>query len=63
MMVGYNHGSGTDGYMMWHPGTNRVHWTRDTIWLKKVYHEMTNQGENIIYSEPNVRKIDAKEAI
>ena len=24
---------------------------------------MTNQGENIIYSEPNVRKIEAEEAI
>ena len=38
MMVGYNHGSVADGYRMWHPGTNRENWTRDTIWLKKNYH-------------------------
>ena len=63
IMVGYNHGSGADGYRMWHPGTNRVHWTRDTIWLKKVYHETTNQGSKIIYSERNVINIKAEEAI
>ena len=63
MMVGYNHGSGADGYRMWHPGTNRVHWTGDTIWLKKVYHETTKQGAKIIYSKTNVRNIEAAEAI
>ena len=63
MMFGYSHGSVVDGYRMWHPGTNRVHWTRNTIWLKKFYHETTNQGAKIIYSEPNIRKIEAEEAI
>ena len=63
MMVGYNHGSGADEYRMWHPGTNRLHWTKDTIWLKKVYHETTNQGAKIIYSKPIVRNIEAEEAI
>ena len=48
---------------MWYPGTNRVHWTRETIWLKKVYHEATNQGAKTIYSGPNVRNIKAEEAI
>ena len=51
-MVGYNHGSGADGYRMWHPGTNRVHWTRYTIWLNKVYHETTNQGEQLYTVNP-----------
>ena len=31
MMFGYSHDSVVDGYRMWHPGTNRLHWTRDTI--------------------------------
>ena len=62
-MFGYNHGSGADGYRMWYPGTNRVHWTRETIWLKKVYHEATNRGAKTIYSGPNVRNIKAEEAI
>ena len=48
---------------MWHPGTNRVHWTRDTIWLNKIYHETTKKVAEIINSESNVRNIKVKEAI
>lgn len=39
MFVGYeyapNHGG--DVYRMWNPKTNRVHFTRDVIWLKRMY--------------------------
>ena len=57
MMVGYNHDPGADGYRMWHSGINRVHRTRDTIWLNKIYHKTTKKGEKVINSEPNVGKI------
>ena len=57
MMVGYSQGTGLDGYWMWHPGINRVHRTRDTIWLKKIYHKTTKIGKKVINSEPNVGKI------
>ena len=57
MIVGYNHNSGEDVYSMWYPGTNRLHQTRDVIWLKKIYHEMMKQGAEVINSEPNVVSI------
>ena len=57
MIVGYNHNSGEDVYSMWYPGTNRLHQTRDVIWLKKIYHEMMKQGAEVINSEPNVGSI------
>ena len=57
MTVGYNQGTGVNGYLMWHPVINRVHQTRDTIWLKKMYHKTTKQGKKVINSEPNVGKI------
>ena len=62
-MVGYNQGTGADGYRMWHPCISRLPRTRDTIWIKKMYHKTTKQGEKVINSEPNVGKIDVKEAI
>ena len=62
-MVGYNQGTGADGYRMWNPCINRVPRTRDTIWLKKMYHKTKKQGEKVINSEPNVGKIEVKEDI
>ena len=63
MMVGYNHYSGADMYSMCHPGTNRVHQTRDIIWLKKIYHKTTKKGAEIINSKPNVENIQVEGAI
>ena len=49
--------------MIWNPGTNRVHSTRDIILLKKMYHETTKQGAEIINIKPNFRKIEVEEDI
>jgi len=37
MFIGYATNSGGDVYQMWNPITNRVHNTRDVIWLKRMY--------------------------
>ena len=37
MFVGYAHKHGGDVYRMWNPNTNRVHISRDVIWLKRMY--------------------------
>ena len=39
MFVGYNADSGDDVYRMWNPKTNRMHRTRDIIWLKRMFFE------------------------
>ena len=39
MLVGYNPNSGGDVYRMWNPTTNRVHNTRDVLWLKRMYYQ------------------------
>jgi len=37
MFIGYATNSGGDVYQMWNPITNRVHNTRNVIWLKRMY--------------------------
>lgn len=37
MMVGYSTNHTGDCYKMWDPNTGRIHSTRDTIWLKRMY--------------------------
>ena len=39
MMVGYALNHAGDTYRMWDKNTNRVHETRDIIWLRRMYFE------------------------
>ena len=39
MFVGYNINYGDDVYRMWNPDTNRIHNTRDIIWLKMIFYQ------------------------
>jgi hypothetical protein len=46
MFVGYAPDHAGDVYRMWDRGTNRVHTTRDVIWLKRMFYERpSNNGE------------------
>lgn len=39
MFVGYNDKAGNDVHRMWNPQTNRVHNTRDIVWMKKLFYD------------------------
>ena len=39
MFVGYNKKSGNNVFRMWNPDTNRIHNTRDIIWLKRIFYQ------------------------
>ena len=46
MFIGYALDHEGDCYRMWNPKTNRVHETRDVVWLKRMYYE-TVEGDQL----------------
>jgi hypothetical protein len=48
MMVGYAVDHAGDVYRMWDPKTNRVHETRDVIWLHRMYYEKPETTAEVI---------------
>ena len=59
MMVGYALNHAGDTYRMWDMKTNRVHETRDIIWLKRMYFEKEEEAQDVVI-EPDVG-VDPKE--
>ena len=47
MMVGYCLQHDTGVYRMWDPNTNRIHVTRDIIWLQRMFFTETLSDEEI----------------
>ena len=61
MMVGYALNHAGDTYRMWDMKTNRVHETRDVIWLKRMYFEKEEEAQDVVI-EPDVG-VDPKEVV
>jgi hypothetical protein len=51
MMVGYAVDHAGDVYRMWDPRTNRVHETRDVIWLRRLFYEKPEPTAEVIAPE------------
>ena len=47
MFCGYAQDHDIDCYRMWDSATNRMHLTRDVIWLQRMYYEKKNDGMDI----------------
>eukprot|EP00979_Chaetoceros_neogracilis_P016303 scaffold7674_cov267-Chaetoceros_neogracile.AAC.1 len=46
MFVGYNDKAGDDVHRMWNPETNRVHNTRDIVWMKRLFYDKVVDDSN-----------------
>ena len=47
MFCGYAQDHDIDCYRMWDSATNRMHLTRDVIWLQRMYYEKKTNGIDI----------------
>jgi hypothetical protein len=58
MFVGHAKEHDGDCYAMWYAKTNKIYWSRDVIWLRKMYYPTTVPGENTL---PITLEVDMNE--
>jgi hypothetical protein len=56
VFVGYALGHSGDTYRMWNPDTDRVHQTRDVIWLQQMYYKPVEKPASYITIEDDTQQ-------
>ena len=62
MFVGYAPAHSEAVYRMWDPNSNRVHVTRDVIWLNRMYFQVKEEEEEIITRDEQVDAMEVRES-